>query len=746
MKSARDRHRLELAVCAAILVFGAVLRTIQYAAQGSMWLDELAVAINVTSRSFGQLVLQPLDLNQVAPPGFLALEKLGAVLLGHDGAGLRLFPWIASLASLFLFWRVAMRFTSGDALAAGLLAFAASPALVWYAGNAKQYSGDVAVTLLLLLLALQVDEEAWGARQGALWGLVGGAAILASQPAVLVATGLCLVLVARRLRSRRPLAPVLALGAGWAIGAAIVTAQSVLVVSDATVGSMTASWADSFLPAPWEGPVQLLWLPARLLLLFGHLLIRVVPKSVPEILFVATFGGLALAGARRLAIRRPGPALLLAVPLVVGVLAAAIHLLPLFDRVSLYLSPALLIAAMAGADDVSAHFSGRAWAAASALAFLPFALPAAAVVALAPPPYRAEETRPVLEELGSRWRRGDAIYVYYAAELAMRFYGPDVEWTRGTMHQRDSRAYFRELDALRGRQRVWFFHTHGFPCEPEAIRSYLEAIGTELAKIEDPFGLRGQREAAAYLYDLSDPGRLTQADAETHPFPAATGLDWQTEGCGYKRRPGEIVGSRRVERTRALSVRGREDLGPTNPVEIGKLARQVGVPLLLDSPLVGPPAPRRSLPVSSVEGVDDVHPLDDLPDGGEPHLVEPGVVAIADEQLGRSGPGAGGSERNPPARVAGRHGVVGYAGCLPGARHERVAGYPELRHEALDDPEEAHALEEAFTDEVVEAVDPDRRPVALRFDHEVATGGLERDAKRIRRFLVHGWTLRLKQG
>jgi len=221
--------------------------------------------------------------------------------------------------------------------------------------------------------------------------------------------------------------------------------------------------------------------------------------------------------------------------------AAFTHLLPLYNRVAMYLAPTLLLAAMAGADDVRAHFSGRARTITTVLVLVPFALPAGAVVALAPPPYRAEETRPVLEDLRPRLRPGDAIYVYYAANLAMRFYGPDVEWIAGTPHQGDSRAYFRELDALRGRPRVWFFHTHGFPCEPEAIRSYLEAIGTELDRIEDPHGLRGQREAAANLYDLSNPGRLARADAETHPFPTATGATWRTKGCGYNREPGRIA-------------------------------------------------------------------------------------------------------------------------------------------------------------------------------------------------------------
>ena len=523
-----------------ILAFGVLLRTIQYAAQGSMWLDELAIAINVSERGLRQLLFQPLDLRQVAPPGFLLLEKLGTELLGAGEAGLRLFPWLASLASLFLFWRVAARFASPLALAAGLLAFAASPSLVWYAGTAKQYSGDVAVTLLLVLLALRTEEERWSVRRAILWGLVGGTAILASQPAVLVAAALGVVLLARRVWKRAPIAPVVALAGGWAIGAAAVTVYSLSMVPPAVRGYMAGEWNESFLPAPWDGPVQLLWVPNRLLMSLSHLLIRVMPKSFPEILFVAAVGALAVAGAHRLVRLRRGAAIFPAVPPVAGLIAALLRIMPLFNRLAMFFTPSLLLAAMVGADEVRGRFRGRARAVATALTLGPFALPALAVVALAPPPYRAEETRPVLDELRARLEPGDAIYVYYVAGPAMRFYAPDIEGVLGANHRADGRGYFRELDALRERPRVWFFHTHGYPCEPDAIRSYLEAIGTELDRIEDPYGLVGQRETAAYLYDLSDPERLAGADAETHSYPVARGMGWRTQGCGYSRNPWKL--------------------------------------------------------------------------------------------------------------------------------------------------------------------------------------------------------------
>lgn len=535
------RAGIPLVAILAVLSFGAILRTIQYAAQGSMWLDELAIAVNVAGRDLGALLLRPLAESQVAPPGFLALEKLGGALLGHREAGLRLVPWLCSLPALPLFWRVGARFVHGAELLAGLLVFAASPALVWYAGNAKQYSGDVTVTLLLLLLALRFVEGRSGPREAALAGAGGGLAILVSQPAVLVAFGLCVVLGWTRLRARQSLGPVLTLGAGWAAGAAIVTAAGILVVPPATLDHMHGAWTRDFFPLFPPETRTLYWLPLRLYWILGHVLIYVVPKSPAEIGFVLVFCALGLVGAGALVARRSAAAAILAVPPVMAVLASVVQLLPVSKRISLFVAPTLLVMAMVGAAEIRARLPSRTRVVSAFAVLALFALPATAVVLLAPPPYRAEESRPVLDELARRWRPGDALYVYGAASLAMRFYGPPVEWIEGSMARTDGRAYFREIDGLRGRPRVWFFVTHGFPCEPEAIRSYLEAIGVEIDRVDDPFGNRGQRAAVAYLYDLSDPDRLARANAETHPYPQATQLSRSRfEGCDYAREPGRL--------------------------------------------------------------------------------------------------------------------------------------------------------------------------------------------------------------
>jgi hypothetical protein len=93
-------------VAVALLTVGALLRIWQYAADTSFWLDEIAIAQNVVSRSFAQLLTEPLALGQVAPKGFLAVEKIATAALGSSELAFRFYALLCGLAALLLFWRL----------------------------------------------------------------------------------------------------------------------------------------------------------------------------------------------------------------------------------------------------------------------------------------------------------------------------------------------------------------------------------------------------------------------------------------------------------------------------------------------------------------------------------------------------------------------------------------------------------------------------------------------------------------
>ena len=486
---------------------------------GSLWWDELDTALNVTQRDWGEL-LDPLGKQQIAPIGFIAAEKAGTSLLSGD-LGLRLFPLLFSILSLFLFWRVASRYLAGVSLLAGVTLFAASPAMVWYARKAKQYAGDVSATLVLLWLAQKSREDGLEPRQVWLAGMAGGVAITVSHPAVLVASALLILLASERLWEKRSLKPLLGLIVGWGIGIAVQFWTIARLTPDNTRDFMQSAWSFAFMPAPTQSASAALWLPRQVVDFMGFLVGLLEVDSAWEAAFISAYCVLAVLGVIHLIRARGWDNALLFVPLVAAILASVVRILPLSGRLMIYTSPTVLIACLAGVDEIRARLPSRLAAGAQGVAMALAIVPALFLPVLIPALNGQDDTRPVLQEVRQRWQEGDILYVYYGGTKAMKFYGEPMgmtHWIEGSRFGGDQREYLRDLDKLRGQRRAWFFHAHAIGCISTVMHSYLETIGTEIDVVHDSHGNRGMHRSEARLYDLSDPERLARSSAEAHPL------------------------------------------------------------------------------------------------------------------------------------------------------------------------------------------------------------------------------------
>jgi hypothetical protein len=271
------------------------------------------------------------------------------------------------------------------------------------------------------------------------------------------------------------------------------------------------------------------WLAYRILLLLGLLVGRFQADTPAELAIAGVFAALSALGLPWLARRKPKTILLLA-PLLAAILASALRILPLSNRVAMFVAPVLLLLSLAGVDQIRAWLPLRAKRLANLAILGMAAIPAAILIFFYPPPDRKEEARPVLEELRARWRPGDRIYITGSSRLAMEYYGRPLglEWEEATPGSGHPRELLEQADRLRGAPRAWVFYTHAIPCRQQLLRAYLETIGAEVDRIEDPYGLEGKSEAAAHLYDLADPARLSLAGAASFPVP-----DRIAEHCGY---------------------------------------------------------------------------------------------------------------------------------------------------------------------------------------------------------------------
>ena len=64
-----------------IIFIGAFLAIYQFIFNRSLWLDEASLALNIISKDFIGLT-KPLDYDQVAPIGFLFIERISVLIFG----------------------------------------------------------------------------------------------------------------------------------------------------------------------------------------------------------------------------------------------------------------------------------------------------------------------------------------------------------------------------------------------------------------------------------------------------------------------------------------------------------------------------------------------------------------------------------------------------------------------------------------------------------------------------------------
>jgi hypothetical protein len=526
------RSSLVTACFGAAILLGLALRVVQYAANRSLWFDEAMLALNILHRSAAGLTAT-LDFNQVAPIGFLQTEKLATHAFGASELALRLFPLLLGLASVPLFAFLAMRVLAPAAAALATVVFACAPGAVYYSSEVKQYSGDLAVGVTLLALALVLLDPATSRRRRIVAAVGGAAAIPFSTASAFVVGGVAVALVVslllRRDRVREEAVAAVGLWLVSAIGLVVFTATRASKL-DAAIGT----GSNLYLNATDGASRHLTW--ARQVA-SGIWRTAGYPDSAPERYVHWPLAGLALVGFLSLLRRKPIVASMLVLPFAVMALASVLHRYPVFDRTVLFLVPATLLLVAEGASAVVVMARRRAvqYASAAVFAALVATAPLAHAAGNAVDPIKHEEVKSALISMRARWQPGDALFVDEGTRPVLRYYldcgclraaeqrGAGLGWRFGASPGRDGHApepllsvpprfvvgelaapsfdaFARQLGALRGRRRVWILYSHLSSPNADGL-----AISTVLHELDG----RARRLAAfhgvgvnAYLYDL----------------------------------------------------------------------------------------------------------------------------------------------------------------------------------------------------------------------------------------------------
>ncbi len=171
-----------------LIAVGIIYRIILWWQNRGMFIDEANLARNIYERNFVGLA-KPLVYEQFAPPVFLWISKLNTIFFGFDEKVFRLFPLIAGIGSLFLFYKIAKEFISIKSLWYPLALFATGALYLRYSTEFKQYMPDALVSLLLIYSALRIDVvNSANLKFCIRWILLGSIAIWTSMPSVFILT------------------------------------------------------------------------------------------------------------------------------------------------------------------------------------------------------------------------------------------------------------------------------------------------------------------------------------------------------------------------------------------------------------------------------------------------------------------------------------------------------------------------------------------------------------------------------
>lgn len=480
-----------------MIAFGIYLRISQYVVDRSLWLDEAMLALNITKRSFVELT-QQLDYDQGAPIGFLFLQKVMIRTLGNEDYILRLFPFMAGIAAMFLMYHVTKGYVGSRELPIALGLFAVSDSLIYYASEAKQYSSDVMISLLLLLLACSCVGVSATLKHFIILGFVGALSLLIAHPAlfVLIGIGFSLTLDVFFRKNRRRYLWLGTIFFFWLTSFAILYFISLRFL--ATNETLLNYWSSAFMPMPpWR---NIGWFHRTFFEMFSSP-VGLTNTLISTILFF--LGGLSLFS------RNWQLALILLIPFLTTLIASGFGMYPFSGRLLLFVVPMVILLITEGIGrsylTLRKYNFSIAIAVWITLALLLIYKPTETALQNLNNPQMKEHIKPVMAYLRENRVAKEPIYVYYGAWAAFQFYAPSYgfepgDYNIGVSSRQKPEKYIQDIAKLDGQGHVWYIFSHNCSwCivdEKKYFLKHLDKLGVKMDEFESS-------DSSVYLYDMS---------------------------------------------------------------------------------------------------------------------------------------------------------------------------------------------------------------------------------------------------
>lgn len=482
------------------MLLGAALRIRVYLANRSLWADEAALALDVRSKSFLQL-MGPLDWAQAAPFGFLWISKAMTHIADTEYA-LRAFPLLCGLVTLPLSYLLFRQLSSRRCSLLALTLLSIGGCFVYYSSEFKPYAGDVALSLALMLLTLSwIKSPAIGFGRLMVLCLAGTVAFVCSYAAeiVMVAATFSLIVDAFEHRDPRRLRFACGLGLFWML---ISIAYYCLLLRPVAGNSQLIEGnAGAFMPIIPRSSADLQWYAEQF-----YRVSRQIFRGPSGAAVAGLFSGFALGGFISAFRRWKKPHLILLIgPLVIALFLSALKRYPFANRLILFALPPLLLFAAEGVSLVwRSTLRDRRAVAAGLFAALMIAPLGSALKELIRPT-RDYDIKPALAFIASEGHAGDTVYLNDGSVKAALYYRDRFNLSKLQLVDAtifpDTLEYDNAwLKPISGRSQVWLVF-----CQDS---QWSDLSGRRVAcAVAEQHGLRLHsfvgESAAAFEYDLS---------------------------------------------------------------------------------------------------------------------------------------------------------------------------------------------------------------------------------------------------
>jgi hypothetical protein len=407
----------------SVIISGIILRLYHYLLNRSLYVDEAFLAVNFFDRGFTELLL-PLDYNQRAPVGYLWGVKLFSLFGGNGELSLRFFSLLAGISSLFLFYHwLNSNFSRGVTLV-GLFLLAIPEPLIYFSSEVKQYMLELMVTLIAFVACVPTEQN--NQKKLILKAALGALLIWFSFPIVFVLVGIALVqliYLPKSLFTHR-----LFIYLTWALS--FLTNYLLFIKTGTNDAFLQSFWQAHFMPLS----------PG-----IFHWGVRLVYQTlnIPLGMQYSVLAVFALvAGLFQLWKKNRELSLMLILPVLLALVASALHKYPFHGRFLLFAVPAFITWIAVGTMyfyKYLSHFPRYGYVKLLVLAML-----------LAPPFTKAiydvihpkafyrltrQEIRPVVEQMMKQRKAGEGVFIHQLASAQFAYYDKLLGVTKLFAHQ-----------------------------------------------------------------------------------------------------------------------------------------------------------------------------------------------------------------------------------------------------------------------------------------------------------------------